>query len=135
MYTWSNTDAAPSEGLPVNIDGNTIAYVDWPTNLPNRNGLDALMVQHDNDILDYPIGNGYWSMIEVEPENFTNYDNRPTLRISIIMGLLLTMVIDIILRQLRTGLLIEKRTGSWRVSMGAKYQRGMGLYKKCYSYK
>ena len=36
------------------------------------------MVQHDNDILDYPIGNGYWSMIEVEPENFTNFDNRPT---------------------------------------------------------
>lgn len=78
MYTWTNTDSAPSEGLPVNIDSNTVAYVDWPTNLPNRNGLDALMVQHDNDILDYPIGNGYWSMIEVEPENFTNFDNRPT---------------------------------------------------------
>ncbi|MDB4716922.1 hypothetical protein OAF03_02020, partial [Flavobacteriaceae bacterium] len=78
VYTWTNTDSAPSEGLPVNIDSNTVAYVDWPTNLPNRNGLDALMVQHDNDILDYPIGNGYWSMIEVEPENFTNFDNRPT---------------------------------------------------------
>ena len=78
VYTWSNTDSAPSDPLPVNIETNTLAYVDWPSGLPNRNGLDALRVQHDNDISDYPIGNGYWSMIEVEPENFTNFDNRPT---------------------------------------------------------
>ena len=78
VYTWSNTDSAPSDPLPVNTGSDTFAYVDWPTNLPNRNGIDALMVQHDNDILDYPIANNYWAMIEVEPENFTAFDNRPT---------------------------------------------------------
>ena len=78
VYTYTSTDSAPSEKLPVNTEGNTSAYVAWPGTVPNRNGIDALMVQHDNDILDYPIGNGYWSMIEVEPENFTNFDNRPT---------------------------------------------------------
>ena len=50
VYTWSNTDSAPSDPLPVNTGSNTFAYVDWPTNLPNRNGIDALRVQHDNDI-------------------------------------------------------------------------------------
>ena len=33
VYTWSNTDSAPSEGLPVNTESNTLAYVNWPTNL------------------------------------------------------------------------------------------------------
>ena len=121
VYTWSNTDSAPSDPLPVNTGSNTFAYVDWPTNLPNRNGIDALMVQHDNDISDYPIANTYWAMIEVEPENFTAFDNRPTSsNISIIMGLILTMVIDIILSQRSTDWTAHEKscTGSWRVSMG-----------------
>ena len=135
MYTWSNTDSAPSEGLPVNIDGNTIAYVDWPTNLPNRNGLDALMIQHDNDILDYPIGNSYWAMIEVEPENFTAFDNRPTPSYFDNYGPYTYNGHRYYIETSTTIGLLRKIVQAAGDIYGCLIPRGMGLYKKCYSYK
>ena len=80
IYTWSNQGVKPSDALPISAN-TTTTYIEWVGGYPNRNGIDALMIRHDSNgtkyTYDYPIGNGYRSIIEVEPQNLNAFNNRP----------------------------------------------------------
>ncbi len=76
FYT-SNLTPEVALSLPLNVPLST--YIEWGTGQPDYNSSTyAAAFMNGTSAHDQQFNSGLTSIIEVEPENFTNFDNRPT---------------------------------------------------------
>ena len=76
IYNFSLT---PEHTFPLPLNSASTIYIEWASNQPDYNSSTyAAAFMNGTSASDQQYSSGLASIIEVEPENFTNFDNRPT---------------------------------------------------------